>query len=312
MDDLEKRIVSKLFHSAWFKLQILNAVPSSTDQLLDGTGSYSIGQLLEQKIAYLEAINCCLLSHDDESLPASSSELMQTSAESGDSLDTFDLKRYERCCKEERFLRRQWYTLFRLHDLTNQDHAEEYSLEVARNILVERWEFSRMEQLLFQLQDRYDTLEKDTRNAERYIRLNLKACRLIEQFYAWQLDKVEMDIDQWMERFEREKDDLDGRFQRARAKRKLWDTLKEEVQHREGEVERLQLLENAHNKRIDYKKLCWDSAIKIQAWWRGVIVRKGIKLGRRRGKPRRKAKSKGKKSNSKKGNKSTASRKLKK
>lgn len=171
---------------------------------------------------------------------------------------------------------------------------EEYSIEVAKNILVSRWESSRLEQLSMQLQDRYQALEKCTRSSERHIRISLKACRLIDQFYTWQLGEVQNDIDQWMERFEHEKDDLDGRFQRARAKKRHWKTLMEEVENREKEIERLQKLEDEHHKRIDYRELCWNSAVKIQAWWRGEIVRKGIKLGGRT-KMRRKKKTKGKK-----------------
>ncbi|KXJ83353.1 hypothetical protein RP20_CCG006478 [Aedes albopictus] len=294
MDDFAKSIVSKLFYSAWFKLQILNAVPSSTEQLLDGTGSYSIRQLLEQTVGCLETMDRCLWYHGEESSGSSSGELLQTSDESGGSMDTFDLKRYERYCKEQRILTRQMNNLLRLHELTHLDHAEEYSLEVSKNILVQRWESARLEQLSIELQDRYQALEQTTHSSEHHIRSNLKACRLIEQFYGWQLDKVQHDIDQWMERFDREKDDLDGRFQRARAKKRHWEALKEEVQLREQEIERLQQLEDEHHKRIDYRELCWNSAIRIQAWWRGVIVRKGINLGARR-KTRRKKKTKGKK-----------------
>lgn len=72
---------------------------------------------------YLEALNGCLWCHGEEPMPRSSMELMQMSAESGSSLDTFDLKRYERYCREERILKRQMNNLLRLHDLTHRDYA---------------------------------------------------------------------------------------------------------------------------------------------------------------------------------------------
>lgn len=57
----ENRIVSKLFHLTRLKFQILNTDPSSTEQVLDETGIYSIRQVLEQKMRYLQA----LMSHSD-------------------------------------------------------------------------------------------------------------------------------------------------------------------------------------------------------------------------------------------------------
>lgn len=178
----------------------------------------------------------------------------------------------------------------------SNDFQEEFQLEVAKNKLVDGWERSRQALQLKENKDRCETLRKDTLNREVTLQTAVQAGVLTDEFYSWQLEQIQQTIDEWMSRFDREKDELDGRLQKARVKKNHWNDLRTEVEQRTLEVQRLQGVETAHLERIKRRELCLKSATKIQAWWRGEIVRRGIVLGTRKRKKKQSKKGKAKKS----------------
>ncbi|EDS29964.1 conserved hypothetical protein [Culex quinquefasciatus] len=300
MELLKKHLVLKFFHNANVRLQILNANPASTGQLWDESGSYTIDQVLTQKIRYLQRISRCFeASRSEEESLAGGSDYSGTVTLSFERWgsgfeELFDMERYERYCKEQRILTRQLNNLNRLRDLTHHDFIEEFQFEVAKNKLVDGWERSRQALQLNENKDRCETLRKDTINREVTLQTAVQAGVLTDEFYSWQLEQVQQSIDEWMSRFDREKDELDGRLQKARVKKNHWNDLKTEVEQRTLEIQRLQGVETAHLERIKRRELCLKSATKIQAWWRGVIVRRGIVLGARKRKKKQSKKGKAK------------------
>ncbi|XP_053691146.1 uncharacterized protein LOC128739674 [Sabethes cyaneus] len=283
MEQLEKAVVSKLLHDAWFKLKILQLNPS-IDNIFDETGSYSVRQLLEQKIQYLESVDLRLLNHSNQTLLVDSNE-EQFHRNSIDSFD--DIDRYALLCSEDRILSRQLENLRRLHDLTHYDLVNEFSLAISKNIFVRKWEQSRMEQLTHTMDEPYRALEQSSRKKEANIQMALKANRLIDQYYSWQLEKTGENVDGWMERFQREKEDVDSRLQRGRAQKRRWDDMKQQSERWKEEIAHLEKLESEHQTRITRR----EAAIKIQKWWRSVMTRLGI-VAKRRRKPKRKRKAK--------------------
>ncbi|XP_058822898.1 uncharacterized protein LOC131684224 [Topomyia yanbarensis] len=289
MENSEQLIVSKFFGDASIKLQILNVNPSANDEIVDENGNFSIRELLEAKIQHLSMLGSCLLSYRDGSLLSTSEELQYS--ESEDSWTLMDEMRQTFYQRERRMLARQLENLRRLLDLTHHDYFEEWVSEISKNIVVKKWESARIEQFSKVLTNRREDFLKSARDTETNNRTALKACHLIDTFYTRRMDELSDCIEEWSERFDREKDDLDGRFQRGRALKRQWEDMQAESEWRREEIIRLEELERYHEERITRK----EAATKIQFWWRAVMERLGIKPRRKRRKRRKCKKKKGKK-----------------
>ncbi|XP_058454544.1 dynein regulatory complex protein 9-like [Malaya genurostris] len=288
MEHLNQLLISKLIRDAWVKMQILAINSSTNDKTFDEKGNVSIRQLLDVKIKYLEMLGRCMLGYSDGSMLSSSEQLERSGSESSSAV--FDTRRHTFYAIERRILSRQLENLKRLLDLTHHDYIEERTFEISKNVFVKKWELSRMEQLSLVLSNRYEDLRKAYGETDSKNRNNIQACKLIDVFYTRQLDKISDDIEEWMKRFDLEKDDLDGRLQRARVLKRHWEELLAKFEWQREEIIRLENLERQHQERIT----CKEAATRIQVWWRAVMARLGIQPKRKR-RSRKKPKRKGKK-----------------
>lgn len=202
--------------------------------------------------------------------------LLHTYCENVEKLDAVQKERKENRHRNEKLIAKLDADLFRLK---TECENKEKTNRLEEN-MVKKWENARQEQVdaifnhelkqLHQLRDDYE--EK----AER----ELIVINKIMAFYRAKCTKLEESIDAWKQRYETEKRDLDG-----------------QIKHTEESIEdvksRCESIRNSYQKRakfieeyyVEQKQLETirkiedgqrAAAIYIQAWWRGMMVRKQL------------------------------------
>ncbi|ETN60803.1 hypothetical protein AND_007570 [Anopheles darlingi] len=166
---------------------------------------------------------------------------------------------------------------------------------------VEYWEAARKEQLQRLVQDEIDELSVELTVKRRENEQAIEAVAATARFYQWHLAQIDQQIEGWMARFDSDKDDQDARFQKARTTEKQWKELREQHERQEETITRLQQELARWKLEEQHKQYCALMATKLQAWWRGTMVRKGFgRFGsnsrkKMKKEPAKKGKGKGKK-----------------
>ncbi|XP_058821450.1 dynein regulatory complex protein 9-like [Topomyia yanbarensis] len=286
---LELSFVCVAVEHALTKLQIINLNPTN-DELLDPTGTFSIDDILNQKISLLE---------DFHFLTVKSISHAEEQAVSGVHRSSVRLH-YSNLLLEIDSLEEELASLRRtLHDLQDKFYKRK-QLEIAKNRLVNKWELARQEQQIDSLNIRSAEFREQTKQQRLAVELALDAAGRIDQYYSEQLDNVQTAISDWMDRFDREKDEVESRAQKARARKKRWDEMQAEFEQRAADIAHLERTEMQYHKDAEHRKMCQKYAVKIQAWWRGVMVRRGLgkkekpNVGKRGKKGKKETKEKGK------------------
>ncbi|XP_055633623.1 uncharacterized protein LOC129773969 [Toxorhynchites rutilus septentrionalis] len=282
MDDLVKGVVSNLFLNAFHKLQILSINPAYTARIRNETENYSIQHILEQTIHGLELIYVQFYSHDSSG--SSSTEETPYVTPANLKLDRSYDGTFLTDKDKLRDSTRRLNTLKRLNDVHRTELTDEYCLSVSKNIFVSRWEKARLVQMAQVISNRHEELRESTCNAEVEMRSALEAAVLVDHFYTAQHCKVQQDCDIWMERFERELKELEGRLQKVRTAKKQWEQLKIEFEFEKEEIERLERLE------VEYPEQIKDT----EAWLENVLIIK-VKQRPKKGTKRKNKKKSGNK-----------------
>lgn len=166
---------------------------------------------------------------------------------------------------------------------------------------VEYWEAARKEQLQHLIHDQIEQLSNELTLKRRENEQANEAMSATARFYQWKLAQIDQEIEGWMTRFDSDKDDQDARFQKARATEKHWQELREQYEWQEKAITRLQQELVRWKLEEQHKQYCALMATKLQAWWRGTMVRKGLgrfgsnSKNRTKKEPTKKGKGKGKK-----------------
>ncbi|XP_062552962.1 dynein regulatory complex protein 9-like [Armigeres subalbatus] len=273
LERLEQIGICQLLHSALGKLQLIDLNPINED-LLDPTGAYSIRDLLEQNVSYLQNF---YQSIDENEVDENGFQRASIT----DSMDKNDENQFSQwqCAKQCIEIKKMEEDLANLelaYEKLHQERHERKQLEIACNRFVKKWEQVRREQLDQSLTIRSDTFSREVSLQESSLESGLRAAHHIDDFYNWQLAKVETEINDWMERFERERDEVDARCQKARAQIRRWNEMKQEMELLRKEMLQLEQLETEYLENAEHKRLCQKYAVKLQAWWRGVMVRRGF------------------------------------
>ncbi|XP_053678105.1 dynein regulatory complex protein 9-like [Anopheles nili] len=280
------------------KLEILSWC-CLNETLKDATGTFTIASLLRSRKKALQSIDIQVSRSNDSleplsKLPSSNQSLSHGDySASGEDRVYYDRFHYLDRCKVIQQMWKKVNVLKLQHHGLNRMLHKETQVEITKQRFIKSWETARKEQLQQSLSLQLDQLHEEQLIKTREHSNAIEAAALIEQYYDWKLACIERDIDEWMSRFDREKEQQDSRFQKARATEKIWNELKHNLQLYELEVSQLEANLKRLEERVKYKELCQRMAVKLQAWWRGVMVRKGFGTFDTSGK-RKKTKSKGK------------------
>ena len=139
---------------------------------------------------------------------------------------------------------------------------------------VENWEISRHEQFVHQEVTKEDQLCDDSEKYQVTIRDEFIASKFICDYEDEYRDWLETSLDEWMDRYDIEFEDLESKIL---ITNKDLTNLEENIKFYEKTFldHKKEMEDYVEDKRI--RKLHNEMATKIQAWWRGTLVRK--KLG---------------------------------
>ncbi|XP_052902145.1 dynein regulatory complex protein 9-like [Anopheles moucheti] len=285
------RIIGIIAESCLQKFEILEWC-SKNAKLYDSTGTYSIANLLHQKGKGLRSILEEIAENPKHFANTSQSTLGSClpcdESASGEERVYYDRFEYlDRCKVIQRLTKRLEMLKYQYHEWNHKLH-EESQIEMTKQRFVMLWESARKEQLQKSVSLRVLDLQKEQTISDRCRANAFQAAHTIDQYYDRKLANTEQVIEDWMTRFDREKEEQDARFQKARATEKYWNELLQLYEQQAQQILDLEKDLERWETEAKFKEFCHRMATKLQAWWRGVMVRKGYgkfgTSGRNRGK----------------------------
>lgn len=159
---------------------------------------------------------------------------------------------------------------------------------------MQRWEESRHEQARVILNNKEKQLTEMFDEARYKRTTELELMKEIEGFITTRIDSLNQQIDYWINKHETEVEQLDSEIQFCKSRIFEIKNKSEELQvmynARQIEIDQY-MIERAKKQAVkNFAQLQEHSAIKIQAWWRGTMVRRGLGPYKRRGKKPKKPK----------------------
>ncbi|KAM8953669.1 dynein regulatory complex protein 9 [Pelodytes ibericus] len=129
----------------------------------------------------------------------------------------------------------------------------------------------------------------------------------IENFLRHHQQELEEKLELWMEKFDKETEEKQAELNNLKTSRAHDLTLLQELAKQYKEFEKVIIEDRLEKEKAQQEKrqakLELDSTIKIQAWWRGMMVRKELGPYKKTKSKKGKGKEKGKKGKAKKGGK---------
>ncbi|XP_050083980.1 dynein regulatory complex protein 9-like [Anopheles aquasalis] len=310
-DSEDAPIIRAIIKECLRKLHVLGWC-TKNKELHDATQAYSIAQLLQDRSEGLKKLLCEQPDEEDDQARSISSEsstesftlaaMVQVSSASGEDRKYYDRFEYLERAKEVTRLRSRLRLLKSKCHAQNQKLHHESQIAMMKHRFVEHWEAARNEQLQRLIHDEVGQLSEKLTVKRRENEQANEAVAATARYYQWKLAQINQQIEGWMTRFDSDKDDQDTRFQKARATEKRWKELREQYERQENTITRLQQELTRWKLEEQHKQYCILMATKLQAWWRGTMVRKGLgrfgsnsKKNRTKKEPTKNAKAKGKK-----------------
>lgn len=152
--------------------------------------------------------------------------------------------------------------------------------------MVKKWEQVRIEQ-----EDKILKIEenklKETHNEtiEKISREN-RAMDEIEAYIKYKMESLEELTEFWINKYETESEQLDNEIHATKEKisdiKMKSDELKDIYDVRQKEMDEYYEIKRMQKEALDLANLQWQSAVRIQSWWRGLMVRKGFGRFRRK------------------------------
>lgn len=208
-------------------------------------------------------------------------------------------KKYYRyvCCKwkkdKEEFQEKLLKCDEKIFDLENE--IKEVEIENALKYdLVIKWEGSRFEQTESRFKEELSKLQGKIDKAKSGYEKEMRIYNEVETFTNYEIQRLQKSSAEWDERYQRECSQLDEQIKTAKVQ--IVNTQDQIQSWREIFIRRnieiqsyLQLrAQKEESRRLEKQK--WDSAVRIQAWWRGTMFRNGLGPWRKKKKATKKAK----------------------
>ncbi|XP_055643586.1 dynein regulatory complex protein 9-like [Toxorhynchites rutilus septentrionalis] len=269
LDETERTVVSRLINETLVKMKII---------AWNSTRRTPIGDMLQKTISALENFHPTA----DERITRDSKP--KHSRKGDRQRTTSELK------KKVTAVQRSW------HDEQHK-HDEETQLETAKRRFVIKWEAARQEQLRQIFELRNEELRKEMCLQESEMKSALEVAGKVDEYYNYRSDLIDSEMADWMSRMESERAQFNPRLQQLRAEKANWGEMKAEVKRWDQEIEQMEEWEANYNRELKHRQMCEKYVVQLQAWWRGVMVRKGLGRfgkGKKKGKTPKKGKGKGK------------------
>lgn len=179
----------------------------------------------------------------------------------------------------------------KIYDMENEIKEVEMENSIKLKLVV-KWEEARREQTQGMFQEEMSAYQKRIATALSNYEKEERIFNEVEVFLRKEIEKNL--AHEWKERYERESSDLDEEIKLAKVKiEKTQDKIQDlrEIYIRrnieiESYLQHKEKMEEA--RRLEKQK--WDSAVRIQAWWRGTMYRNGLGPYRRKKKPKKSGK----------------------
>nr|XP_029716951.1 dynein regulatory complex protein 9 [Aedes albopictus] len=146
--------------------------------------------------------------------------------------------------------------------------------------LVQKWENTRHEQARIVIEGKESTLIKSSKEARDNIDRELRLRSEIDVYINYCIDQINDKISFWMDKYQREIKAFDGDITRHKENIAELKVKYEEMvilyKHREKEIKICAESRKEREKQKAFANKQHRSAIVIQAWWRGTMVRKGL------------------------------------
>ncbi|XP_024946062.1 dynein regulatory complex protein 9 isoform X2 [Cephus cinctus] len=177
----------------------------------------------------------------------------------------------------------------RLRDIRNEMDTLEITADAELRYL-DAWERSRCEQMSLRCKMSVESMRDDLKNC---LDRKKKECRVNEEIVRYLLENISLNENQityWQQRYDTEAKTYETEICQLRSeietRQELVGKLKEEFLGKQEFIDAYLAEKEAIRKRREREEHERTSAIKIQAWWRGVMVRR--KLGPYRPEEKRK------------------------
>lgn len=163
--------------------------------------------------------------------------------------------------------------------------------------MVKKWEQVRIEQedKLLKIEE-HKLKETNNETIEKISREN-RAMDDIEAYIKYKMESLEELTEFWINKYETESEQYDSDIHATKEQISDINTKNDELRDiydgRQKEMDEYYEVKRRQKAAFDLANLQWHSSVRIQAWWRGTMVRKGF--GRFRRKKGKKGKGKGKK-----------------
>ncbi|XP_067014023.2 dynein regulatory complex protein 9 [Anabrus simplex] len=169
----------------------------------------------------------------------------------------------------------------------------------AETKFIEKWEFSRMEQNDMALSKKENDLHKALTNNQIGIDIEIRVHNEIEAFLKAAEEKLTNDIEAWSIKYEEDVTHLDDMIivlnDKKQKQLEELETIMDLYNARQVEIQEFLEYKEAKRLKEEEEELRIKMAIRIQAWWRGTMVRRGLGPYRKKKKDKKGSAKKGKK-----------------
>lgn len=152
--------------------------------------------------------------------------------------------------------------------------------------MVKKWEQVRIDQEDKLLKIEENKLKETHNETKNKISRENRACHDIEAYIKFKMEELQELTEFWINKYETESEQLDNEIHATKEKiseiKMKSDELKDIYDGRQKEMDDYYEIKRQQQEAFDLANLQWSSAVQIQSWWRGVMVRKGFGRFRRK------------------------------
>lgn len=167
----------------------------------------------------------------------------------------------------------------KIFDLENEIKEVEVENSIKAQLVV-KWEQARLEHTEGRYQEKKQEYEKRIRKANSDYEKELRIFNEVEIFTRNEIERLQGLIKEWEDRYTRECFELDEAIKAAKVQIEVTQdriqSLREVFIRRNIEIQSYLQQKAKMEEARKLEKLKWDSAVRIQAWWRGTMFRNGL------------------------------------
>ncbi|XP_071452124.1 dynein regulatory complex protein 9 [Hetaerina americana] len=182
----------------------------------------------------------------------------------------------------ERILQEKSDLICKIKDEINDEKEIE---KVIKNY-VKHWEKSTQEQLLMRLSNGLNDQNEKLKRLARDLEDEETTNESLTKYLTLACNDLTEQIARWKEQYERDLEAIEATIADLKAAKevqsKTYRELEKEFNLRQGEMDEFLAMKAERKRREAHEKFEHDCAVRLQAWWRGLMVRRCLGQFRRR------------------------------